>query len=319
MSPETQGPIERFLAKTYIFQWLKKWSGKIYPPGFEGVSLYDTGNFFYHGIDKGALPTRASAMAFSFFLAIFPSIIFLFTLIPYIPIPDFQAQILKMIKDIMPPDSFKAAEDTLVEVVTKQNGKLLSVGFLTALYFSTNGFNSMITAFNTSYHTTETRKPLQQRLVSLLLVLIFALLLTLAVGLMVGSDHITRHVLPKGHWAFYLIKSTHWIILSALLFTVISSCFYLGPASKIGWKFASAGSTIATILCALTSLGFGYYVGHFGKYNKVYGSIGTLLIVLMWIYLNCLVLLIGFEFNAGIHSAKRKKHTAHPHPVISEE
>jgi membrane protein len=307
MNAEPEGPIIRFIKKSNVFQLMKKWSGKIHPPGFEGVSLYDTGNFFYHGIDKGALPTRASAMAFSFFLAIFPSIIFLFTLIPYIPIPDFQRQILKMIKDILPPDTFKAAEETLVEVVTKQNGKLLSVGFLTALYFSTNGFNSMITAFNTSYHVSETRKPLQQRLVSFFLVAIFSLLLTTAVGLIVGSDHLTRLIIPRGHWAFYFIKSTHWIILTALLFGVISFCFYLGPASKIGWKFISAGSTLATILCALTSIAFGYYVGHFGKYNKVYGSIGTLLVVLMWIYLNCLVLLIGFEFNAGIHSAKRRK------------
>jgi membrane protein len=310
MKKEEESAFIRFIKATPIFQWLKRRSAQIQPPGFEGVSLYDTANFFYHGLDKGALPTRASAMAFNFFLAIFPSIIFLFTMIPYIPIPDFQIQVLKMIRDILPPATFKAAEETLVEVVTKQNGKLLSVGFITALYFSTNGFNSMITAFNNSYHVSETRKPLQQRLVSLFLVIIFATLLTLAVGLMVGSDHITRLIIHKGHWAFYLIKSTHWIILSALLFCVISFCFYLGPASKIGWRFVSAGSTLATLLCALTSLGFGYYVGHFGKYNKVYGSIGTLLIVLMWIYLNCLVLLIGFEFNAGIHSAKRKKVTS---------
>jgi len=315
MQPAEEPWIIRFIINTRLFQWVKRWSGKIHPPGFEGVSLFDTASFFYHGIDKGALPTRASAMAFSFFLAIFPSIIFLFTMIPYIPIPNFQIQVLKMIEEILPPATFKAAEETLVEVVTKQNGKLLSVGFITALYFSTNGFNSMITAFNTSYHVTETRKPLQQRLVSIVLVLIFSSLLTLAVGLMVGSDQITKHVIPKGHWTIYLLKSTHWIILSTLLFTVISSCFYLGPASKIGWRFVSAGSTLATILCALTSLGFGYYVGHFGKYNKVYGSIGTLLIVLMWIYLNCLVLLIGFEFNAGIHSAKRKKLNLHPQPT----
>jgi membrane protein len=297
----------RTLKKIKGFSFIKKWSSQIVPPGFEGVNLYETGSFFYHGINNGGLPTRASAMAFSFFCAIFPSIIFLFTLIPYIPIHNFQLQLLLLIKNVLPPASFTAAEETLVDMVTKQNGKLLSVGFLTALYFSTNGFNSMITAFNTSYHVLETRKPVQQRMVSIILTLIFASLLTTAIGLIVGSDHITKLIIPKGHWAFYLIKSTHWIILTGLLFTVISSCFYLGPASKVGWKFVSAGSTLATILCVITSLAFGYYVSHFGKYNKVYGSIGTLLILLMWIYLNCLVLLIGFEFNAGIHSAKRKK------------
>jgi membrane protein len=307
MKAKEEDKVLTFIKKTSFFKLIEKWASKISPPGFEGVSLSETGRFFYHGIDKGLLPTRASAMAFSFFCAIFPSIIFLFTLIPYIPIHNFQIQLLVLIKNVMPPASFTAVEETLVDIIMKQNGKLLSVGFITALYFSTNGFNSMITAFNTSYHVLETRKPMQQRLVSLVLVLIFAFLLTFAIGLIVGSDYITKLFIPKSHWAFYLIKSTHWIILTGLLFCVISFCFYLGPATKVGWKFISAGSTLATLLCVITSLTFGYYVGHFGKYNKVYGSIGTLLIVLMWIYLNCLVLLIGFEFNAGIHSAKRKK------------
>ncbi len=302
----------RVIKKSKPFHFFRKWASRIHPPGFEGINLYETGHFFYHGIDKGALPTRASAMSFNFFLAIFPSIIFIFTLIPYIPIHNFQLQLLQLIKNVMPPASFTAAEETLVDIVTHQHGKLLSVGFVTALYFSTNGFNSMINAFNSSYHVLETRMPLQQRLVSFFLVIIFSVLLTMAIGLMVGSDYITRVVLPKGHWAYYFIKTTHWIILSSLLFTVISFCFYLGPASKAGWKFISAGSTLATILCAITSLAFGYYVGHFGKYNKIYGSIGTLLVVLMWIYLNCLVLLIGFDFNAGIHSAKRKKTAVMP-------
>ena len=304
--PEDDDIVLKYIKKIKGFHLLRKWTHQVSPPGFEGVSLFETGRFFYHGINRGGLPTRASAMAFSFFCAIFPSIIFLFTLIPYIPIHNFQLQLLLLIKNILPPSSFAAAEETLVDIVTKQNGKLLSVGFLTALYFSTNGFNSMITAFNTSYHVLESRKPLQQRLVSILLTLIFAVLLTLAIGLIVGSDYITKLIIPKSHWAFYLVKSTHWIVLIGLLFSVISFCFYLGPASKVGWKFVSAGSTLATVLCIITSVTFGYYVGHFGKYNKVYGSIGTLLILLMWIYLNCLVLLIGFEFNAGIHSAKRK-------------
>jgi membrane protein len=310
MNIQKEDKVVAFIKRTPPFHLYRKWSSRIHPPGFEGVSLFDTSSFFYHGIDKGSIPSRASAMAFSFFLAIFPTIIFLFTLIPYIPIHNFQAELMQVMRNILPPASFAASEETLVDIVTKQHGKLLSVGFITALYFSTNGFSSMISAFNTSYHAAETRNFLQQRLVSLFLVLIFAVLLTAAIGLMIGSDHITRLIIPKGHWAFYFIKATHWIILTTLLFSVISFCFYLGPASKSGWKFVSAGSTLATILCVITSLAFGYYVGHFGKYNKVYGSIGTLLSVLMWIYLNCFALLIGFEFNAGIHSAKRRKQAA---------
>jgi membrane protein len=313
MNAHKEDKVVAFIKRSLPFQLYRKWAAKIHPPGFEGVSLYDTSSFFYHGIDKGSIPSRASAMAFSFFLAIFPTIIFLFTLIPYIPIHNFQMQLMNVIRNILPPASFAASEETLVDIVTKQHGKLLSVGFITALYFSTNGFSSMISAFNTSYHATETRNFFQQRLVSFFLVIIFSALLTAAIGLMIGSDHITRLIIPRGHWAFYFIKTTHWVILTSLLFSVISFCFYLGPASKSGWKFISAGSTLATLLCVITSLGFGYYVGHFGKYNKVYGSIGTLLIVLMWIYLNCFALLIGFEFNAGIHSAKRRKQAAlHP-------
>ncbi|HUW04756.1 MAG TPA: YhjD/YihY/BrkB family envelope integrity protein, partial [Williamwhitmania sp.] len=148
-----------WLAKYFLARWkvVTEKAKEFSIPGFGGIPLYDVVVFFFRGIVKGALTTRASAIAFSFFLAIFPSIIFLFTLIPYIPITNFQAQLLELLKGIIPSNAFSAIESTLVEVVTLKSGGLLSFGFIAALFFSTNGVNSLIGAFNATYHAIETR------------------------------------------------------------------------------------------------------------------------------------------------------------------
>src|SRR3989344_689572 len=139
-------------------------SKKLVLPGFEGLSLYVVSKFFFKGIIDGALNMRATSLSFSFFLALFPSIIFLFTLIPYIPIENFQDYLFNLLQKVMPSAAFEATEGTIADIISNQRGGLLSFGFLTALYFSTNGFNAMISAFNETYHDIETRKPLQQRL-----------------------------------------------------------------------------------------------------------------------------------------------------------
>src|ERR1017187_6949686 len=128
-------------------------SKKIIIPGFEGLSLYIVTKFFFHGIRNGTLNMRASSLAFSFFLAVFPSIIFLFTLIPFIPIDNFQNQLMDLMKEFMPKAAFQATESTLEDIIKHQHGSLLSFGFIAALYFSTNGFNALIEALNQSYHS----------------------------------------------------------------------------------------------------------------------------------------------------------------------
>jgi membrane protein len=256
---------------------------------------------------KGTLTMRASAVAFNLFLAIFPSVIFVFTLIPYIPIHHFQEHLLDVLQNFMPKNAYEVTRETIEDIVKHQRGGLLSVGFISALYFSTNGFNSLITAFNNTYHQIETRTGFQQRLISILLVIISTLMILIAIALMIGSEYSLHKIFHRGQLYYHLIQSGRWIIVSILFYCLISITFYLGPSGKLGWKFASAGSMLATILSLVTSIGFAYYVNHFGKYNKLYGSIGTLIVILVWIYFNALVVLIGFDLNASIFKAKRDK------------
>ena len=296
-----------FLVESLVVVFIVKLSKKIILPGFQKMPLHDVAIFFFRGMQKGALPMRASAVSFSFFLAMFPSIIFVFTLIPYIPIENFQEKLLGLLEAFMPHNAYEATKDTIMDIVTNQRGGLLSIGFLSALYFSTNGFNALITAFNTTYHEIEIRTPFQQRLVSILLVIISTLLLTIAIGLIIFSEIALNRIFEKGHISYYLILGGRFVILFGLFYSLISFTYFLGTSRKSRWRFTSAGSMIATILTILTSVGFAYYVNNFGQYNKLYGSIGTLLVVLLWIYFNSLVILLGFELNASIHHAKQQK------------
>ena len=272
-------------------------------PGFQGVPLYNFGIVFSKGIKEGALTMRASSLAYNFFLAIFPSIIFFFTIIPFVPIRHFQSTLFDLLKEVMPKTAFAAAEETIVDIVKHQHRKMLSVGFLTALYFSTNGIHAMINAFNNTYHQVETRSFIKQRLVSILLVVIASLVLIATIIIILYTELLLGR-LPVKHYSIFWIQLGRFISVLILFLVVISFYYHLGPVNSKGQKFISTGSVLATILSLSASFGFAYYVNHFGKYNKLYGSIGALIVVMLWIYFISMVLLLGFELNASIRSAK---------------
>jgi membrane protein len=209
-------------------------------------------------------------------------------------------------QSVLPKSAFIAMEETIIDIIKNQNGGLLSFGFISALYFSTNGFNAMIEAFNETYHEFETRSAFTQRLVSLLLVILSTLLISVAISLIIASEIVFQYFIEASSVTFYLVLFGKWIILLTLCLCFISFNYYFGPKSKKGFKFLSPGSILATILAILTSLLFAYYVNNFANYNKLYGSIGTLIVIMLWIYINALILLLGFDLNASIQSAKKK-------------
>lgn len=280
---------------------------KISLPGFDGMAIYDVMVFFWRSIVDGALSTRASAIAFSFFMALFPAIIFLFTLIPYIPINNFQDELFLLIKDMVPAEAFFAIEETVQDILTRQRGDLLSLGFFMALIFSTNGFASMMTAFDASLHSFERRTWIGQRLIALLLLAILATLLTISIALITYGQSFINYLVDndylKDHFTFYVLTFGKWIVILFLLFVANSFLYYLAPAKKTKWRFISAGGTLSTFLCVITFVGFSYYINNFGQYNKLYGSIGTLLVIMLLMYILSMILLIGFELNASINEA----------------
>ncbi len=284
---------------------------KMVLPGFDGIPLYDVGVFFVRGVVNGSLSSRASSIAFSFFLAIFPMTITFFTLIPFIPIKDFHIVLLDLIQQITPTTANDIISETLTDIINRPRGGLLSFTFILTLVFATNGIDNLIQAFNITYHTIETRTLVKQRLIAILLFFIISIIIIISIALItLGTfiiNYLVEHHFLKSEFTYFLLQSIKWIILIANLFFTISFIYYLAPAKASKFRFISAGSTLATILSIITMLGFNFYVQNFSSYNALYGSIGTLLIILLWIYINSFILLIGFELNASIQGAKKDK------------
>lgn len=284
---------------------------KVSLPGFEKVPIYDVILFFLKGFQKGALVTRASAIAFNLIIAILPSTIFLFTLIPFLPIPNFQTEVLLLFENILPENVYALVEATLIDVITQRSHGLLFFMFLATMIFSTNGVHALINAFNVSLHTFDTHSWLAQRVVSLIFVFILVSLLGTAAILILFSkiaiNYLTELQLFDRNITYILIIMGKWIIVLALLFFAISFLYYLSLAKRTKWKFFSAGSTLATILFVVSSLGFSAFVNNFGQFNKLYGSLGTLIVILLWLYFNSISLLIGFELNVSIKTANLEK------------
>ena len=281
---------------------------KIKPIGFAGLNLYDVAIFFVKGLQEGAITTRASSLAFNFFLAFFPSIIVFFTLIPYIPIIGFQETLMEILSNILPPSTNNATFNTLDDIINNQRGGLLSIGFILALYFSTNGMSSLIQAFNSSYHIRENESIIKHQLLSILLTVVISALVFLTIILIIfGKTTIIYLVdfqlISQNKIVFLNIAK--WVILIFMLFIGITTIFNIGPAVKSKIKIFSPGAILATLFIILTSIVFSYYIDNFSQYNKIYGSIGTLIIILLWIYFNAIFLLIGFELNASILNAKK--------------
>ncbi|NOR87893.1 MAG: YihY family inner membrane protein [Bacteroidales bacterium] len=276
-------------------------------PGFDGIPIFRVLDFFYKGVLNGAITTRASAISFSMFLALFPALLFFFTLIPFIPINNFQDVLLGLLYDIIPHKAWEAVESTLIDIVTRPRGGLLSIGFLLALFFSTNGISSMIDAFNASYHSMESRGILMQRWVAIVLVFLLTLLLIFVITtITLGTDffhYLDEHNIIKDKFVIILIQWIRWVALVGLTYFGISFIYYWGPAKRTPFKFFSAGSSLATLFMMLSNIGFNFYANNMAQYNALYGSIGTLLLILLWVYFNSIIVLIGFELNASILNA----------------
>ena len=301
--------IIRTIIKTELL--IARTAQKTVLPGFDGLTLYEISAFFIKGLKSGKLATRASAIAYNFFLAVFPAIIVLFTMIPYIPIENFQQVLMTTLRDLMPSNVYYAVESSIQEIVMRKRNDLLSFGFILSLFFATGGIAALINAFNASYHNLENRTWINRQLVSIILIIIFCMLISVAVILIIFSGIVinfleTRNILTN-KFLIALFLNGKWLIILISTFFSISFLYYLAPAKRSEFRFISPGSMLSSFFIILTSVGFSAYINNFGQYNKFYGSIGTLIVFLIWLNVNSLVLLIGFELNMSIKNARLKK------------
>lgn len=317
----------KFKHKRLLLQWnparmMLAWMKNIRFARHEDVSLYRIVKRFLHNLQDDDIMDRANGVAFNFILAIFPAIIFLFTLIPYVTryFPEINREsILDFLRTLaesgfMPASMYEVAATTILDIVSNQRGGLLTLGFLFALILSTNGMLALMRAFNACYKTIENRSAFKTRLIATALTVNMAIVLFVTILLLVGGQLVIEYVLTNvevytslnlSDWSVSLLFILRFIIIFITFFITISTIYYFGPAIHYNWRFFSVGSLIATLLSLAVSYGFSYYITNFGTYNKVYGSIGVLIALMVWVQLITVVLLVGYEINASIHDSIR--------------
>ena len=288
----------------FVLQKSKHW----YLPGFEGVPLYDVIKFFYKQIKTVGLTERASAVAYNFIMAIPPSFLFLFTLIPSLPFiskKSIKDQLHALIIDIVPAKVHNANVIKFVDsFIDGSKIGLLSFGLILALFFASNAMMGLMRSFNKNYIGFEKRKGLHTRWVAIrLTALIFGLVLGCLI-LLITQGAFLKWVGVKSNFWQDLIYYVRWVVIVTLIFYSIAFIYKYAPAVQKRWKLTSPGTILATFLSILATLGFSAFVNNFGKYNALYGSIGTIIMLMALIFINSLILLIGFELNVSIKSLK---------------
>lgn len=300
--------IENRLSQIPVVKQLVNIAKKITLKSLEGLSLYDIIELYVTGILKGAFSYRASAIAFSFFMALFPFALFILNLIPYIPIDNFQEDFLEFIAENVPPNTFDAIHTTLTDILNNSYNGLLSSGFILSIFLMTNGINAILGGFEMSTHITMTRGFFRQYFIALAISLSLSFILLFTVAAIVTFEVIIQKIKTQGFinddvdlivWGRYL-----FVLLMVLITTSI--LYKFGTKETYTISFISYGAVFTTILIILSSYIFGIYVEKFARYNELYGSIGTLLVLMFYIWINCMVLLLGFELNATISKLKRK-------------
>lgn len=296
-------PIENKLEKIPIINWVVRLAQRIKIPGLEGMSLYHLLEMYVIGILKGALTARAGSIAFSFFMALFPFLLFLLTLIPFVPIEGFQEDFLFTIEQLLPPKTVDAVHLVILDITNNKYSGLLSFGFIASIFLMANGVNAIFGGFEISIHVEKARNVIRQYIVAVGISIIISIFLLFVVAVSVYFEIGIQDLKSRG----WLDDDVFWIELGRfgfLIITVLVSVgflFYFGTKQGKLMNFFSPGVFLTTALTLLTFYFFGIYVEKFSRYNELYGSIGTLLILMIFVWLNSIILLLGFELNASLN------------------
>ena len=274
------------------------------------ISLYRFLEILWRNIITFDLDQRATSVAFSFLLAVFPAILFLFTLIPYIPIDHLDIQIMDFIRNLMPEGLYEVVAQTIYEIISRPRGDILSFGFIFSLYAATNGINSLTRAFNGALEKKKNRSFVRARSTAALVLLILVLVLVGAVIILIVGKIVLNYIAHQGLVSSGLnllaIRSLGYISIFFIFYFGIGSLYYFAPALPKKIRFFNFGAAFASVLCILATNLFSYYLENFSSYNKLYGSIGTLIAIMVWIYLISLILILGFELNVDLREEKQK-------------
>jgi len=319
---------EEKLDKIPVINVIVRFFKTIKLPGFEGLSLYDLLELYAMGIIKGAITTRASAIAFSFFTAIFPFLLFVVIVMPHIPIENFQLEFERFLNSFLPPQTSEFFFVNIFENINQGGSAgLLSSVFLLSMLLMANGVSAVFSGFENSYHEQLTRSVFKQYMYALGVSLILAILVLLTVAIfgyfqiyiiqplflgITGEDALTSKI------------GLDWIVFAKYLFFITmvylatATLYYFGTKEGRNTRFFSVGALFTTLLIMLTSYLFGIYIDNFSQYNELYGSIGALLILLFYLWLNSNILLLGYELNASLQRFKKHSKVKEPETMKPE-
>lgn len=300
--------IQKKVEESFPVSWVIKRSKTLCLPGFRGIPLYDVVRFFFQQVRRVGLTERTSAISFNFIMAIPPMIIFLCTLIPYLPISkEFTDELFGLIKDVIPGESNnKAIIQFFDDFLHNQRYGLLSLGFLIALFYSSNAMMGIMRAFDKNYVGFKKRNSWETRITALRLTLILFFLILVSLLLLVMQGAVLKWIGIDNALMRSVIINARWIIIILLFLASMSFIYRHAPFIHKKWNLINPGSVLATTLMLLFIILFSYWVNNFNNYHRLYGSIGTILILMLLIYFNSLVLLIGFELNVSINSLKHE-------------
>lgn len=314
--------ITKKIGKLLPFRIIRNVSKKWRPPGFENLSVHKVVTYIIHHFDVPALTEKAAAISYNFIMSIPPTCLFIFTLIPNLPFVskrEMKFQLHSLIRDIIPAHSYnKGLVDFVDSFIDGSKIGLISFTFIISLFFASNAVMGLMRSFNKNeYVGFEKIKGLARRweaikltlmLFGLLLLTLFLLLLQRSILEWFGIDNtFVRDVILFGKW----------ILIGSLIFFSFAFIYRYAPSTTKRWNLISPGAVIGTTLSIILTIGFSYFVENFGRYNILYGSIGTILVIMVMIFLNSLSVFIGFIFNLSINTLKSEEEEPHP-PIVKK-
>ena len=291
-----------------ILHKLKSFFDSIPLPGFEGITLLNLFQFLKEVFQKGNFAIRSAAVSFHFFVALFPTLIFLLSLIPYLPIDGVKESLLLLAGDLMPIVIYDIFETTVNELFTRRYNALLSIGFVLSLYYASLGINTLLTAFSQSYQLKLKNGYFKQQLISLGIFLFIIIMFLSAVALSIFGNYLGSHLasLDMGNYINFLIDIFKLFLQILLVIFGIAILYHFGNPHTKRFRLINAGTLFATIVIFLATKGLSIYFSNFNVYNKIYGSIGSLLITLVWLNVVSYVLIIGFELYTKASEIKKR-------------
>lgn len=294
----------------YRYQKISEWAETLVLPGFQHIPLLTVMRLFGKSLVKGILFQRAAAMTYRFFIACIPMAMALFSILSFMG-ESMQQHVLNAISYVIPHYAWPVVNQMIDEVMSRQDSSLVWIFFAMGLYFSVIAINSFLNSLRSSYYEVPTRNLFKQLFVSLQIFVIFVVAVCVIIMIFVLTSRLLKYIdtytLHNAVLYSNAVSISRWLLIFAAIYFLISMLYYYVPADKQNYRFFSAGSSVATVLLVLLLGVVDIYFSDFADYNFIYGSMGALITVLLWIYWNAIVMLACFDLNVSVAEAKKNK------------